>query len=461
MHLTRRHFMMRSAAVAMGLGGLHVALARASLRQALPTLDASPAGFGPLVPDPDGLMDLPAGFRYRVISRQGETMTDGLLVPGRHDGMAAFPCLREDGTPDGRTVIVRNHEVHYAHDLPGPFGADAALLGRVDRARVYDLGHGKPCRGGTTTLVFDTRTQELEAHFLSLAGTQYNCAGGPTPWGTWISCEETTWKRSERHEQDHGWCFEVPATPTPGLAEPKPIRAMGRFVHEAVCIDPRTGFVYLTEDRDDGLLYRFRPDVPGELHAGGRLECLAVQGRPSLDTRNWEQDVVRPGQRFRVEWLPLDQVESPDDDLRFRGFRAGATRFARGEGIWWGAGSAYFACTTGGRIGAGQLWKLTPGETADALELFIEPNDRSVLENADNVTFAPWGDVVVCEDGKEPQHLLGVTPKGVVYKIGRNSGSKSELAGACFSPDGTTLFLNVQNEGLTLAITGPWDRVQR
>src|SRR5690606_30111988 len=102
-------------------------------------------------------------FRATIFSRTGEEMADGLLVPGMHDGMAAFPG------PNGRTLLVRNHELESHQVEWSPFGADHGRLDRIARSKVYDLGHGvAPNLGGTTTLVFDTRTQQLEAHFLSL-----------------------------------------------------------------------------------------------------------------------------------------------------------------------------------------------------------------------------------------------------------------------------------------------------
>lgn len=452
--VSRRDFLVRSTAVAMGFAGLRTAMGHGgSISRLIPS---GGVGFGPLVPDPAGVFDLPAGFSYRVISREGERMTDGLVLPGMPDGMAAFESRREDGTADGRTLIVRNHEIADSNRVPGPFGENGRLPEGLDASMVFDAGHGRPCRGGTTTLVYNTATQELESQYMSLAGTERNCAGGPTPWGSWITCEETVNRADGRREQDHGWCFEVPARATPGLVRPVPLKAMGRFNHEAVCVDPATGVIYLTEDTNDGALYRFIPSEPGRLEAGGRLQALAIRGRDRLDTRNWDQTTVKIGSRSMVRWIDLDDVESPKDDLRYRGYEQGAARFARGEGMWWGKGAAYFACTSGGRERAGQLWRLTPGAAGDTLELFIEPNDRSVLEHADNITFAPWGDIVVCEDGSADQFLLGVTPDGTVYRLGRNAMSQSELAGACFSPDGTTLFLNIQHDGLTLAITGPW-----
>lgn len=229
--------------------------------------------------------------------------------------------------------------------------------------------------------------------------------------------------------------------------------------------------MYQTEDRHDGLIYRFLADRPGELTRGGRLQALAAADHPSLDTRNWPETGlagVALRESFPVRWVDLDGVEAPDDDLRQRGFAAGACRFARGEGMWYGMGAVYFACTNGGSAKKGQIWVYTPGpyegtpresEAPGRLELFVEPNDGTIVENADNLTVAPWGDLFVCEDGLDRQHLLRVTPAGEVVRFGTNLRSESELAGATFSPDGTTLFVNLQTDGLTLAITGPWDRL--
>jgi len=469
--LTRRHFITRSTGVALGIAGLRSTLAQGAIARVLGDPVAA-AGYGPLVTDTEGILDLPRGFTYRIIAPMGETMDDGLVCPGRHDAMAAFPYEDGEGAVDPRRcILVRNHEIEDAHQCPSPFGPHNERLGVVSETDLYDPGRGRPSRGGCTSFVYNLRTQRVERSWLSLAGTERNCAGGPTPWGSWISCEETDVTRGERFERDHGWCFEVPVTREPAIAEPRPIRAMGRFMHEAVCVDPSTGIVYLTEDRHDGLLYRFvpaeKPGKPGDLHAGGTLQALAIMGRRSLDTRNWDTNEVVPGVPLRAGWVTLEDTDAPKDDLRVRGFEQGAARFARGEGMWWGAdapggegGAAYFACTNGGAEGAGQIWRLTPSRRAgvpDTLELFIEPNDRSVLENADNITFAPWGDMIVCEDGEAPQHLVLVKPDGTLHPFAKNAYSGSEFAGACYSPDGSTLFVNIQNMGWTLAITGPWN----
>lgn len=457
MSVSRRRFL-GTAAVSLGLAGLR-SLFDARWLLAAPTYDR----FGPLLPDPDGILALPEGFSYRIVSRAGERMDDGFLVPARHDGMATFPG------PDGTTLLIRNHEVDWG-DPPssGPFGSDNALLRRLDPARVYDAGAaGTPALGGTTTLLYDTLEQELVGHRLSLVGTVRNCAGGPTPWGTWVSCEETVLRAGRGRARDHGYCFEVPARWGIDPVEPVPLVAMGRFEHEAVAVDPGSGAVYETEDHSEGLFYRYLPDRPGDLAGGGRLQALAVLDHPSLDTRNWRERLVGPGEPLPVRWIDVHDVESPDDDLRYRGFEAGAARFARGEGIWRGRDGIYFACTNGGSARKGQIWRYVPGphegtrrevEAPATVELFLEPNDSTLVENADNLTTAPWGDLFVCEDGAGDDYLVGVTPEGELYRFARNLAGNGELAGACFSADGSTLFMNMQLEGWTVAITGPWER---
>lgn len=452
--VSRRSFLKMSSGVAVGFLGLRSYATQGFAEAAASVLD--PVGYGGLVADPKGVVDLPLGFRYTVISRTGEEMDDGLLVPAAHDGMATFPG------PGGRTIIIRNHELSPDDGRPGPFGSGNERLSQAG-GRLYDNGTGEfPGKGGTTTLVFDTRTQKLESHWLSLAGTDRNCAGGPTPWNTWVTCEESVRKAGDKADHDHGYCFEVPATSRPALADPVPLKDMGRFNHEAVAVDPATGYVYLTEDRGDGLLYRFVPNVPGKLHRGGKLQALVIRGARSTDTRNWgDGPRIRPLDTFDVEWMDVEDVEAPKDDLRHRGFEAGAARFARGEGAAYGNGAIYITCTNGGMQKKGQIWKLTPGAEGgtDQLELFLESQSSDIVENCDNLTVAPWGDLYICEDGAPDQYVVGVTRSGRPFKFARNAMNGSELAGATFSPDGSTLFVNIQNDpGLTLAITGPWDR---
>ncbi len=460
MSISRKQFLKYSLAFGVGFSGFQTLYRQISNFGDIANI--AKEDFGPLIPDPNGIFDLPEGFSYKIISRAGDKMKDGLFVPGRPDGMAAF------SNKNGKTIVIRNHEVNAGLDgTESAFGKNYELLTGEIKNKSYDAGRkNNPAQGGTTTLVYNTKTQELENEFLSLAGTLRNCAGGPTPWNSWLTCEEIVTKADDvRYAKDHGYVFEVPATSEIELFEAKPIKEMGRFNHEAVAIDPESGVVYLTEDDSEGLIYRFIPNSPERLLDGGKLQALMVKGKPSLDSRNWEQTTVPVNKKMEVVWIDVKDVE--EDDLRFRGFEAGATRFARGEGMWFGNGSVYFACTNGGKTKKGQIWKYTPSpvesqkgekDNPGVLELFVEPNDGSVIEHADNLTVAPWGDLIVCEDGGGDNYLLGIKPNGDVYKFGKNSISESELAGATFSPDGSTLFMNIQHDGLTLAITGPWKK---
>ncbi|MDX1568615.1 MAG: DUF839 domain-containing protein, partial [Longimicrobiales bacterium] len=482
MSISRRAFLKSAGAATLGFAGLARGLAahEAGLAAAgLPRvrsggdlrrdsrLRQDGPGFGPLQPDPAELLDLPSGFSYRVFSVGGERMDDGLFVPRRHDGMAAFPA------EDGLTLLVRNHEVeHDADPREGAFGPENELLNGFDSGLFFDPGtedHG-PALGGTTNLLYDTRDQRLVEHRLSLVGTLRNCAGGPTPWGTWITCEESVQRAEDGFARDHGYAFEVPAVMPPRLERPEPLRALGRFYREAVAVHPETGIVYQTEDRGDGLFYRFVPETPGDLRAGGRLQALAVTGHHEMWTQNWGRvRRVDMGEVLDVHWVDLGDPENPEDDLRERGASLGAARFARAEGIWYASDGVYIACTNGGEARRGQIWRYrpspregSPGETRDPprLELFLEATRSSLLRRADNLTMAPWGDLVVCEDGFGTDSLVGVTPEGDQYLIARNARSSGELAGSVFSPDGTTLFVNLQREALTVAITGPWERAR-
>lgn len=427
------------------------------------------AGFSPLLPDPDGILDLPAGFTYRVISRYGEPMDDGLLVPARHDGMAAFPGK------DGTLLLVCNHENNPSQQYYSAFGAGRERLHQVDPARIYDRGKGEtPGAGGTTTIQYDPLAKERRRIHLSLSGTEINCAGGPMPWGSWLSCEETFSNpgagfRSGRvvnREKKHGYIFEVPATAT-GLAKPVPLTAMGRFEHEAAAASPASGVIYLTEDRHESLLYRFIPNVPGKLREGGRLQALAIAGQPRFDTRNWGPVRLVPGQWLETEWIDLDDPDVVQNDLRLRGHDQGAAIFARGEGICYADGDFAFTCTIGGPQRLGQVFvyrpsplEATPAEQAEPgrLGLIAESGYDSILRNADNITLSPWGDLLVCEDTADHCGLVGVRMDGGQYPVADNAYTGSELAGVCFSPDGSTLFVNIQVPGMTLAISGPWSR---
>lgn len=463
MKISRRSFLWSSGAATLGFVGL-----RAFLRDAHANL-RSP-GFGELVDDRNGILRLPPGFSYEAFSDTGDPTDDGLRVPGGHDGMAAFRG------PEGRVILVRNHEL--SNDVPqlGPFGDRNERLTEDLIPRLYDAGCGKmPGLGATTTVVYDVRRRKVERQFVSLAGTWRNCAGGPTPWGTWLSCEESVQRSGGMVEKDHGFVFEVPASPDMRMAEPLPLKAMGRFNHEAAAVDVRTGCVYLTEDRGGngilqprdrgfGLLYRFVPRRPGALAHGGRLQALKIREQPTADTTNWLARRIVPGQSFDVEWVDLRETDSPNDDLRFQGAAKGAAGFSRNEGIWAGKDVLYFCSTDGGSAGKGQVWRYRPApdeagpgeeKTPGRLDLFAEPNESTVLKNCDNLTISPQGDLVLCEDSPGLNCLVGVTPEGRFYPLAQSVLPNSEFAGACFNPDGTVLFVNLQRPGLTLAIFGP------
>ena len=421
-----------------------------------------------LEPDPDRLLDLPAGFRYRLVSTVGTPMSDGLRVPGHHDGMAAF------ARRDGRIALVCNHELGLRTRRASAFSDDVDQISEQQARLFYDFGMGEtPGAGGTTTTIWNPATGETERQFLSLAGTEINCAGGRTPWNSWLSCEECFESPGGSpgdpaiREKRHGYVFEVSAD-ADGLVEARPLKDLGRFEHEAAAVQPATGIVYLTEDKHDSLLYRFLPAKPGDLLAGGRLQALAVRGKARMQTHNWSGPAVRPGQAMPVEWIDLDDTDPDENDLRLRGAERGAATFARGEGLTLADGAFAFACTIGGPAKLGQIFLYQPSPcegtereagTPGTLTLLTEAQPSTILRNADNLTMAPWGDLVVCEDTDGHCGLVGIKPDGGMYRLALSSYSDSELAGVCFSPDGQTLFVNIQYPGTTVAINGPWQRI--
>ena len=395
------------------------------------------------------LLEVPEGFRYWSLSWRGDRLEDGRITPGAHDGMAAFAAAA------GRIRLVRNHELD---DDLGPFGD----------APTYDPG----ASGGTTTIEFDPARGAARV-WASLCGTARNCAGGPTPWGSWLTCEETLNepRPANRFGRPHGYVFEVPADGTAGA---EPLKGLGRFVHEAVAIDPATGIVYLTEDHGSAGFYRFVPATPGTLAAGGRLEMLAISGRRRYDTRLNQ----RTGATFPVHWVPIADPDRPHhvtahgdaQGVSSQGWQQGAAIFARLEGAWYGGGAIYFDATSGGTAASGQIWEYVPGK--ETLRLVFESPGSSVLDKPDNLTLSPRGGIAICEDGSGAvQRLHGMTRDGRLFPFIRNrvnlNGERhnyrgdfrdSEFAGVCFSPDGAWMFFNIQMPGITFALTGPWER---
>lgn len=449
--LDRRSF---AAGAAMGFAGL------ATLVRAAPVsaeVDRRP-DYGELIEDTAGLLDLPPGFGYRIVSRLGERMDDGFVVGDRADGMGCIAIDRR------RVALVRNHELSARQHDVGPFAGASPKVPAYDRDAAE-----RPLPGGTSTIVYDLAARRVEAQHVSLAGTIRNCAGGTTPWGSWLSCEEDVTRAGNGLAHDHGWVFEVPARHR-GIVDPVPLKGLGRFNHEAAAVDPRTGIVYLTEDRDDGLFYRFLPDVRGRLARGGRLQALGFRDASGGgDSRNWKARDVTPGAWKAARWIDLDGTGSPDDDLRMRGHRAGAALFARGEGIHFGVGELFFCCTSGGSAKLGQVMRYRPSphegrpgerDVPGMVQLFVESDDPAVFNFGDNLTIAPNGDLIVCEDQYTEtvdNHLRGIAPDGSIYAFAR-CRLQTELAGACFSPDGSTLFVNLYSPATTLAIAGPFRR---
>jgi len=474
--MDRRAFLARSAAVAGTTVVGSEALGRLANRMALGDMRAiGRSSYGAPVPMRDQrgrfVLALPEGFSYVTFGDIGSPMSDGTSTPLALDGMAAFRG------PRGTVRLIRNHE---DRNLP-PAGSLPAGPG------AYDPTAG----GGTTTLDYDPRRRELVRSFISLDGTTINCAGGFTLRRRgWLSGEETTTGPGRAaFTQRHGYLFEVPLDRGPDDSpHSAPLRAMGRFSHEAAATDERTGIVYETEDPGSGRgagFYRFIPRNPFDLAAGGRLQILGIRGRPQYDTRE-NQELRRP---LPVRWIDIpepDPAYDSDDDPRGtfqQGWQRGAAKFNRLEGCWYADGSVFFVSTSGGdaksgdvnadgyREGYGQVWEYRT--RSRKLVLHYESPGGEVLDSPDNLTVTPRGGLVTCEDdassadGESVNRLIGISHNGRAFVFAVNILSDSELAGVCFSPDGETMFVNIYgasegtpaehaDEGMTCAITGPW-----
>lgn len=442
----RRTVLRGAAAAVAGMASVPLAaLAAHAESQTVAKQEFSP-DYGPLHPTKDQttgleLLLLPRGFEYVSFGWTGETMADGVKTPGAHDGMATFRRA------DGNVGLVRNHE-------QGGFSGKFA-----------DPAYNPLANGGTTNLVFDADAGALVEARASLSGTIRNCAGGPTPWGSWLTCEETT-VISASNQLRHGFVFEVPAD---GVGDPTPITAMGRFSHEAVAIDPATGYVYETEDATPAGFYRYRPTTPGNLAAGGVLEMMVVNGG-TYDTRPDGTGTVYAS----TSWVPIADPDPADNSpMRNQGLAQGAAIFARLEGAWYADGKIYIVSTSGGPTGQGQVFEYEPA--TGALKVLFASPSASVLNNPDNICVSPRGGLVLCEDGSGTEYLHGLTTEGEIFPFAANnvvipdSGVPgrpwiapgdyrgSEWCGSTFeTKNGNWLFANLQSPGITVAITGPW-----
>ncbi len=508
--LSRRQ-VLKGGAAAMAVGAM-TSLGALYSRQAMAAGDPTrlapiPGRYGPLAPVADEatglpLLQLPPGFRYRSFGWSGDLMADGRPCPDRHDGMAVV-TVRKPGRPHDKhdhhdfgrghgheLVLIRNHERGGASPIQAP--------GMYDTG---DIGGGQVAGGGTTTLTYrNGQWRSIEA---SLGGTLVNCAGGPTPWGTWLSCEEIKTDAVSSTGKKHGYVFEV--HPDAHRTSGRPLVGLGRFSHEAVAIDPRTGIVYLTEDdRNKAGLYRYVPNDRagryGSLENGGRLQAARVRGRKNVDLT-----VAAIGDEYALEW-----VDIPDPDLGTiaapsgfpdisagetlsgpfaQAWSDGALRMSRGEGIWYSNGKMFIVDTSTGTDsqgrkgrGNGSVWVLDL--LTQRLRALFVSGHQLAAHNPDNITVSARGGVLLCEDGGESPdqygpgaRLIGLTRQGESFYFCKNNIEltstqianagkhidegdyrESEFCGACWDPFGRTLFVNIQTPGITVAITGPWER---
>lgn len=422
-------------------------------------------GYGELVPTAtkntgETFLALPRGFEYNVFGKVKSAMADGNLTPPAHDGMWTFKVKNE-------LRLIRNHEV-----TGGRIPKQGAAIG----TNPYDEGAG----GGTTTLIVNPKTHELVRDFVSLSGTLINCAGGPTPWGSWISCEETTLgktvftpKGSTRERggftKPHGYCFEVPAATNSAVA-PVPLTDMGRFVHEAIAVDKKSGVIYLTEDNNPAGFYRFLPKRNKRLAEGGVLQVLKIKDKDNFDTRTGQKS----GMTWTASWITIENPNPEGADTNEhavfnQGKSEGAAIFSRLEGICAGEkGRIYFDSTDGGEEKGGQIWLYEPQNKDEGrLTLLFQSPSREILDMPDNLCLRPKSNhLFICEDsdykevsGKPENYLRILTPDGRIADFAKNITSNlesSEFAGSTFSKDGKTLFVNLQTIGATFAIWGDW-----
>lgn len=483
MPITRRDFSKTSAAAGLTLAGTAGVLSTASAyayadehtanggqeQDAQPSssraLD-SKTGYGPLIDDPKGLLALPAGFSYEVVTHAGvTTMDSGEFTPNSHDGTATFPGTR------GSTLLVVNHELggdRAEVDFPVPLTPGLA----------YD-----PAAPGGCTVVEISKHGDHVTEWVALTGTQENCAGGRTPWGTWLTCEEDTTRAGEDGmTKDHGYVFEVDPYDRRANQRPKPIKALGRYDHEAVVVDTKRGHLYLTEDADEpnGLLYRWTPPK-GFRHGRGKLRELSdtagvLEAFKCFDSRGRFVDdlsrATQAGTVYGVDWVTVPDRDARTVSVREQFTDDQVTRARKLEGMWWADGGAYivssYAREESPRQHDGQVWFYDPARRKLTLKLILavnqDPSKDGAFDGPDNITVSPYGGVILAEDGDGVQHLFGATDSGRTYPIARNElndgtpeePSYSEFAGVVFSPDGKTLYASIQDPGILLAIKGPW-----
>jgi secreted PhoX family phosphatase len=402
------------------------------------------------------------------VTQAGVTkLKSGQPTPGTHDGTAAF-----DG-PHGTYTLIQNHEI----------GSNNALGVPQIAGTVYDSGVGSA--GGCTVISVDRDGKNL-GEWVGISGTVTNCAGGRTPWDTWLTCEETEEIRSKRH----GYVFEVDPYDQRANRDPKPIKALGRYAHEALAIDEDRTHIYLSEDASgpNGTFYRWSAPSGYRLSSRsykdladkdfGTLEALAIlgdDGKPIPDVAYLTSaQLLRP---FRVTWVPVPDRDGMTTSVRKQFTDGQITRGKKFEGVW-GTREGVYVVNSYAESGTTDL--PADGVPHDGMVWFYNYDKRTIqlvtyfpesaaadagteakyndfnFDGPDNVTVTPWGSLILAEDGNASSHVLSATPGGPTYAIARNMLNDSEFTGPTFSHDGKVLFVNIQTPGITFAITGPW-----
>ena len=497
MTLNRRQLIARGGAVGVGAAAVGLGLSVDDAAAADPR--ASRKGgklFPPLEASASDLLALPPGFTYEVVAKAGVTEI--------HDGTGRIIGKTPDKT-DGTGLFVTSsgYRLVQNHELGGGTTVPALPVPHV-AGTVYDAG----LMGGGCTVVDVRRNGRRRSEWVGISGTFNNCMGGVTPWNSWLTCEETeakagTMSAGQTLAEDHGWVFEVfPSRPAAQL--PEPIKAWGRYPHEAVVVAPNRSQVYLTEDASspNGLLYRWtaptgyrvQPRMATDLNGNqGRLEALIVlapDGSVLPDLAYVTSAQI--GRPFRTRWIEVPDRQATTTSVRKQFTDGEITRSKKLEGAWGDRHGFYFDASFAfapadlppdATPHDGQIWYYDYAEETLTLKAYFPynpllhqetPNWETTLgqsldlafDGPDNLHVSPYGTLVIAEDGNTANHLISWSQRLGAQAIARNlivleqssAGGNvyAEFAGPNFTPNGALLFANVQEPGHTFVIRGPW-----